>query len=67
MKSNVGMADKILRVGLAIVLVALNLLGIVSGTISIVFWVIAAVLVLTSLVSFCPLYGLLGTSTYPRK
>jgi hypothetical protein len=67
MKSNVGTADKILRVGLAVVLVVLNLLGIVSGTLAIVFWTVAAVLVLTSLVSFCPLYGLLGASTCPRK
>ncbi len=53
---NMGSTDRIVRVVLAIVFAGLNLLGIVSGTLGIILWVLAVVFVLTSFVSFCPLY-----------
>lgn len=53
---NMGSTDRIVRVVLAIVFAGLNLLGIVSGTLGIILWVLAVVFVLTSVVSFCPLY-----------
>jgi hypothetical protein len=54
--SNVGQTDRIVRVALAVVLAALNLLGVVSGTFGVILWVLAVILVLTSAVSFCPIY-----------
>lgn len=53
---NMGSTDRIVRIVLAIVFAGLNLLGIVSGTLGIILWVLAVVFVLTSAVSFCPLY-----------
>lgn len=53
---NMGSTDRIVRVVLAIVFAGLNLLGIVSGTLGTILWVLAVVFVLTSVVSFCPLY-----------
>lgn len=53
---NMGSTDRIVRVVLAIVFAGLNLLGIVSGTLGIILWMLAVVFVLTSVFSFCPLY-----------
>ncbi len=54
--TNMGQTDKIIRIVVALVFAALNLLGVVSGTFGLILWIFAAVFVLTSLVSFCPLY-----------
>jgi hypothetical protein len=65
MKKNMGSADKIIRIILALVLAILSYTGILSGTLGIIALVLAAVFVLTSLVSFCPLYAIFGMSTCP--
>ncbi len=54
--TNMGQTDRIIRIALAVVLAALNLFGIVSGPLGLILWVLAAVFVLTSVISFCPLY-----------
>jgi hypothetical protein len=63
MKKNMGSSDKIVRILLAVVFAALYFTGTVSGTLGLVLVVVAGIFVLTSLVSFCPLYTLLGIST----
>jgi hypothetical protein len=63
MKKNMGSADKIIRFILAIIFVALYFTGTVTGTAGIVLLVLAGVFVLTSLVSFCPLYAPFGLKT----
>jgi len=65
MKKNMGSTDKIVRFVLAAVFVYLYYAGIVAGTLGIVLLVLAGVFVLTSLVSFCPLYKIVGLSTCP--
>jgi hypothetical protein len=67
MKKNMGNADRILRVLLSVVFVALYFGGIVEGTLGIVLVAFAAIFTLTSLISFCPLYTLVGLSTCPTK
>lgn len=67
MKKNMGSADRIIRVLLAAVFAYLYFGGIVTGTLGIVLVVLGGVFVLTSLISFCPLYTLVGFSTCPRK
>lgn len=67
MKKNMGTADRIIRVLLAAVFAYLYFSGTVTGTLGIVLVVLGAVFVLTSLVSFCPLYTLAGLNTCPRK
>ena len=54
--TNMGQTDRIIRIALAVVFAALNLFGIVSGVLGLVLWGLAAVFVLTSVISFCPLY-----------
>ncbi|MBL7776119.1 MAG: DUF2892 domain-containing protein [Saprospiraceae bacterium] len=65
MKKNMGSTDRIVRIILALVFAALYFSGTVTGTFGIVLLVLGAVFVLTSLVSFCPLYVLAGLSTCP--
>jgi hypothetical protein len=60
-----GTVDKVVRIVVAVVLAALYFMNVVTGTLGIVLVVAAAVFVLTSLVSFCPLYTLFGLSTCP--
>lgn len=67
MKKNMGSADRIIRIVLAVVMAALHFTGTVSGTLGIVLLVLAIVFAATSLVSFCPLYTLVGLSTCPVK
>ena len=63
MKKNMGTVDKTVRIIIAAVVAGLYYAGTISGTLGIVLLVLAGVFVLTSLVSFCPLYTLFGIST----
>ncbi len=56
MKNNMGNLDRIIRVTVAVVFAVLYFTGVVSGTLGIILLALGAVFVLTSLVSFCPLY-----------
>lgn len=58
-----GNADRILRVLLSVVLVVLYVTGMVEGTLGLILLGVAGIFTLTSLVSFCPLYTLVGFST----
>jgi hypothetical protein len=62
-----GTADRIIRVILAAVVGFLYYNGTITGTLGIVLLVLAGVFVLTSLISFCPLYTLVGLNTCPAK
>jgi len=67
MKKNMGSIDKIIRFVLAAVFVILYFTNVVTGTLGIILLVLAGVFVLTSLVSFCPLYAPFGLSTCSTK
>ena len=67
MKKNMGSADKIVRIIIAIVLAVLYYMDIIPGTLGIVLMVVAAVFVLTSFISFCPLYVVFGMNTSEKK
>ena len=63
MKKNMGKADRTIRSLLALLMIALYYFEVVSGTVGIVLIVISAIFLLTSFVSFCPLYAPFGLST----
>lgn len=68
MTKNMGTTDRVLRT--FVVAPALVVLGVVLGPTAVVSWVLyalAAVMVLTSSVSFCPLYAPFGIRTCPRE
>ncbi|MEO2050743.1 YgaP family membrane protein [Flagellimonas beolgyonensis] len=67
MKKNMGSADKIIRILIAVVIGVLFYTGTISGTLGTILLILAGVFVLTSLVSFCPLYAPFGISTCKMK
>ena len=62
-----GSADKIIRLVIAAIVAVLYFTGTISGTLGIVLLIFAGVFVLTSLISFCPLYLPFGLSTCKKK
>ncbi len=67
MKKNMGNADRLIRLVLAAIFATLYFGDFVQGTFGIVLIVLAAMFILTSFISFCPLYTLFGLNTCPRK
>ena len=67
MKKNMGTTDKVIRILVAVVVVALYFTNVISGTLGIILLVLAAVFVLTSLFSFCPLYLPFGLSSRKKE
>lgn len=67
MKKNMGTADRIIRVIITAIVVVLYSTGTISGTLGIVLLVLAGVFLLTSMISFCPLYAPFGIKTCPIK
>lgn len=67
MKTNMGSTDRITRTLLAVAAITLYATGVVTGTFGIVLMVISGIFLLTSLVSFCPLYTLMGFNTCPAR
>jgi hypothetical protein len=63
MKKNMGTIDKVIRILVAVVFAFLFFTNVITGTLGIILLVLAVVFVLTSLISFCPLYLLLGINT----
>lgn len=62
-----GNADRLVRILLAVVFAILYFTKTVEGTFGIVLLVLGAVFLLTSFISFCPLYTILGINTCPAK
>lgn len=67
MSHNENTTDRIIRIVLALVLLALILTQTVTGTLAIVFGVLGVVFVATAAMGFCPLYRLFGISTCAVK
>jgi hypothetical protein len=61
-----GTADKLLRAFIAALIAILFVQKIITGWIAVVFLIAAGILVLTSLVRFCPIYSLFGIRTCPN-
>ena len=63
MKRNMSNTDRIFRVIIAALFAYLYFGGLVTGTLGIILLVLGVVFVLTSVVSFCPLYAIFKLST----
>jgi len=63
MKSNMGRADRTVRLIAAAVFALLLILGIVEGTLAIVLAFVAAIFFITTFVGICPAYVPFGIST----
>jgi len=67
MKQNMGNADRIIRVMIAIVVVVLYFTHQIPGIAAIILLILAGIFILTSIFSFCPLYLPFGLSTRKSK
>lgn len=67
MKKNMGLADRIIRIVVAAVIAILFFTNVLSGVLGTVLLILAGIFVLTSFVSFCPLYAPFGISTCKVK
>ena len=62
-----GTADRTIRTILAVIFAVLYFTNVITGTLGIVLMVLAAVFLLTSFISFCPLYAPFGLKTCPME
>jgi hypothetical protein len=67
MKKNMGTVDKVIRILVAVVVVALYFTNVISGTLAIVLLALSAIFVVTSLLGFCPLYLPFSLSTRKKQ
>jgi hypothetical protein len=67
MKKNIGSLDKIIRVLIGLVIVALYFAGLISGTLAITLLAIAVIFILTTIFGTCPIYLMLGMSSKKER
>ncbi|MHA7843945.1 MAG: YgaP family membrane protein [Winogradskyella sp.] len=67
MKKNMGNLDKGIRIVIAIAIALLYYFNVIEGTLAYVLMALAVVFLLTSFISFCPLYLPFGWNTCKRK
>lgn len=66
MLTNMGIADRSIRILLAAAVVGLYFAGFIHGLVAIVLGIFAVVFLITSTIGWCPLYQALGFSTVPK-
>lgn len=67
MKKNMGSTDRFIRIFIAVALLTTFYTDTITGTLGYIMAAIAGVLILTTFVSFCPLYTLFGMNTCKVK
>ncbi|WP_298541398.1 DUF2892 domain-containing protein [uncultured Aquimarina sp.] len=67
MKKNMGGLDRIIRIVVAVVIGTLYFTGVIQGTLGYVLLGLSVIFALTSFVSFCPLYSIVGLNTCKVK
>jgi hypothetical protein len=60
---NESTIDRVIRIVVGIALVAMAATGIVAAPLTYAVWAVAAILLITGAVGFCPLYAILRLST----
>ncbi len=63
MKKNMGTVDRIIRIMVAVAIAILYFTNQISGIAAIILLVLAGIFILTSFISFCPLYILFKINT----
>ncbi len=67
MKKNMGMADRVIRLSIVVLIAVLYFTGQIGGTLATVLGIVAVAFLITSLISWCPSYVPFGISTRKRK
>jgi len=63
MKKNMGSADRVIRLLAAVIIAVLYFTNQITGTTAAILAILSIVLVVTSFISFCPLYLPFGITT----
>jgi hypothetical protein len=66
MTHNMTIADRIIRVIIAVTITGLYIFGLITGIWGIVLMFLSFVFLITSFVNFCPLYKLLGIKRWEK-
>ena len=67
MKQNMGTIDKLIRLAVVLVILILYFVKVLTGIWSVIFFIIAAIFILTSIFGICPLYLALRISTAKKE
>lgn len=67
MKKNMGNIDRAVRIIVTLIIIALYFTHQVTGTAAIVLLILSGIFILTSFISFCPLYMPFGISTCKKE
>lgn len=67
MKKNMGNIDKIVRIIVALIIILLYFTHQINGTLAIIGLVVSGIFILTSFISFCPLYLPFNISTRKKE
>jgi hypothetical protein len=63
MKTNESNIDRVIRVVVGLALLVLAFLGVVPGTLGLIFKIVGALALLTGMIGFCPVYALFHIRT----
>jgi len=67
MRTNIGNIDRAIGLVIAVAIISLTFFKVFTGTAALVLLIAAAILAITSFVSICPLYTLLGINTCRKQ
>ncbi|WP_179336783.1 YgaP family membrane protein [Winogradskyella ludwigii] len=67
MKKNMGTLDKGIRIAAAVIIALLYYFNVIEGTLAYVLMAFSIIFLLTSFISFCPLYTLFGWNSCKLK
>ena len=67
MKKNMGGADRIIRIVITAIVGILYFTGVIQGTLAYVLLGLSTIFLVTSFISFCPLYAIFGLNTCKVK
>ncbi len=67
MKANIGSVDKTVRILLVVAVLVLYFTNLISGTLAIILFVAAAILLITVFINFCPVWHFPGISTRRKE
>lgn len=67
MKVNIGTVDKVIRILVAVTIIALYFTNVITSTLAIILLALSAIFAVTAVLGFCPLYIPLAISTKKKK
>ncbi|MDX1445775.1 DUF2892 domain-containing protein [Lishizhenia sp.] len=67
MKKNLGKIDRNVRIIIAAIIVGAAYLEVITGVLEVVLLILAGIFLVTSVISFCPLYAAFKISSRKKK